>query len=163
MSLENIKDTDIAYLAGFVDGEGCFFIGKFKTISSATGNVGENFHTLLKLSNTDYETLYNLNKKFGGLLQTQSRLTRKSKIDREVYSLTFSGDLLTDITEKLLPYLITKRKQAEIMIKMRSTFFRGRSRGQTPVDPNITNRRNELMIELRKHNSRFHSHPLKQE
>lgn len=161
MDYKSMKPTDLAYLAGFVDGEGCFFIGFFKTISAATGAPGQNYHTILKISNTCERTMRHLHIKFGGLLRGVNRTTRKSGIIRPVYDLVWSGDSLTDLTTALLPYLFLKEPQACVMLKMRSTFMRGRSRGQTPVSEEIKKKRHEYFLELRNLNSRFASHPLK--
>ncbi len=161
MSYKSMKETDLAYLAGFIDGEGCFFIGLFKTISSATGKPGENYHTILKISNTCERTMRHLQVKFGGLLRGVNHATRKSGIIRPVFDLVWSGDDLTDLTKAILPYLVLKEPQAKVMLKMRSTFFRGRSRGQTPLSEETKEERLSYFREIRKLNSRFASHPLK--
>ena len=161
MDYKSMKKTDLAYLAGFVDGEGCFFIGFFKTISPATGKPGQNYHTVLKISNTCERTMRYLKDKFGGLLRGVNRATRKSGIIRPVFDLVWTGDDLTDLTKALLPYLVLKEPQAKVMLKMRNTFFRGRGRGQTILSEEIKEERHQYFLEIRKLNSRFASHPLK--
>ncbi len=156
---ENVTEIEFAYLAGFIDGEGCFFIGLFNTKSAATGRMNPNYHTLITITNTDKGVIKWIINKFGGTKDNQSRPTRKSKIIRTIYKVCFTGNRLTNLTKRLLPYLIYKRPHAEVMLKMRSTF--AEKRGKVFVSEEKKDFRYSCMRELRTLNTRFHGHPLK--
>ena len=147
-------------MAGIVDGEGCFFIGLFKTKSAATGNINENYHTLLKISNNNYEVLEWIKGRFGGSIDKRSKKQKLRENEIMTYSLEFSGNSLSDITELLLPHLKVKKRHAEVMIEMRKTF--PRKRGKVFVSEETKSFRYSLMCNLRKLNTRFHGHLLKQ-
>jgi hypothetical protein len=155
----NYTRDDLCYLAGFVDGEGCFFIGLFKTKSASTGNINLNYHTLLKISNNNYEVLQSLCEQFGGSIDKRNKKQKLREHECVTYSLEFSGNSLTDITKLLLPLLRAKKKHAEVMIKMRETF--PRNRGKVFVSEETKSYRYSLMCELRTLNTRFHGHHLK--
>ena len=69
------KDQNIAqlaYLAGIIDGEGCFFIGKSKT--SRPYGCGFHFYAVLRITNTDEGLILWLEKTFGGAKNSRYRL-----------------------------------------------------------------------------------------
>jgi hypothetical protein len=154
------KRDDLCYLAGFIDGEGCFFIGLFKTKSKCTGKINFNYHTLLKISNNNYEVLEWIKERFGGSIDKRNRKQRLRQNEVATYSLEFSGNSLTDLTKELLPHLKIKKRHAEVMIKMRETF--PRKIGKVFVSEETKLYRYNLMMELRTLNTRFHGHHLKQ-
>jgi len=151
---------DLLYLAGFIDGEGCFFIGLFKTKSACTGNFNYNYHTILKISNNNYEVLEWIQERFGGSIDKRTKKQKLRKNEVITYSLEFTGNLLTDLTKELLPHLKIKKRHAEIMIKMRETF--PRNRGKAFVSEETKALRYSFMLDLRTLNTRFHGHHLKQ-
>lgn len=155
------NETDIAYLAGFIDGEGCFFIGIFDT-KSAAGNVTPNYHTYIKISNTNKEVMQWIAEKFSGTNYQQFKSTdRARKFEKEIHNIQFTGQTLNIILPKILPYLIVKKPHCEIMIKMRSTFVEHRRLSKKSVSREVHDFRYQCFLELRKLNSRFHNHPLK--
>ncbi len=149
----------IEYLAGFVDGEGCFFIGNFATVARPGAKSYQNYHTLLKISNNNYEVLELIQKTFGGSIDKRMKKQKLRLNEFPTYSLEFTGNTLTELCYKLLPYLFVKRIHCEIMIKMRETF--PKKRGKVFVSEETKELRQDLHIALRKINTRFHGHPLK--
>lgn len=158
--LSNVTPLDLAYLAGFIDGEGCFFIGNFPTVSKCTGNRYLNYHCILKVSNNCVSVLDWICNTF------HSRTTKFNKKNKDhtrnfiTYDCYFTGNLLTDLTKMLLPYLKIKQPQAEVMLKMRATFPRSGSSGRYRC-PERDAIRAELHKEMHRLNSRFKYHPLK--
>jgi hypothetical protein len=157
-------ETELAYLAGFIDGEGCFFIGIFDT-KSASGNIARNYHTYIKICNTNKEVMQYIAYKFSGTNYCQWKSTdRARKFDKEIHNIQFTGKNLNLILPKILPYLIVKKPHCEIMIKMRSTFMantRLSKRSTLENAQEIHNFRYDCFLQLRKLNSRFHNHILK--
>lgn len=150
---------DISYLAGFIDGEGCFYIGYIwhKNRYSAYHYV-----TVLKISNNDTDTLKWIHEKFGGRIDLQHKKTKSADRNFITYNILFTGNQLTDLTDLLIPYLRNKKPQALIMKEMRATYPRKR-RGNMPVDPELMEVRKQCHDKIHRLNSRFKNHPLKQD
>ena len=153
-----MKDTELAYLAGIIDGEGCFFIGLFRT--EATKNR-MNYHTYIKISNNEKSLIDWVHKKAGATNIQQDRLTRKSGANRACYSSQITGATLDALLPKIFPYLIIKRRQCEIMLRMRNTFTPHRRLQKKEISQEIHDIRYQCYLELRSINSRFRNHPAK--
>lgn len=151
----NQTDLQLAYLAGIVDGEGCFYFGKVK--QGRYGN-GTQWHCHLSITNTDFsliEWLYNL---FGGNREHQYRWTSKKAFCRPVYRWNATGPLLDYICPKIYPFLIIKKSHCETMMEIRTTYI---GIGNNRLSENIVEKRTELLTKMHNLNSRFHAHPLK--
>ncbi len=161
MDFTKLTDAQIGYFAGIVDGEGCFSIGLFGTKSRYTGEILMNYHTYIKVSNTDENLIKWIQDIMGGSNYTQQRSTRINKYDRQIYNIQISGETLDLVMPIIYPYLIIKRKQCEVMIKMRSTFKRNRGLSKKAISQEIHDFRHDCYSEMRALNSRWHTHPLK--
>jgi hypothetical protein len=148
----------LAYLAGVVDGEGCFYLGKIPK-KAGDGYVNEHYRGLLKIDNTDVRLLDWIDDVFSGTSSARCRSTSSKKFEREIFTWTATGDRLLDLCEQILPYLVIKKEQCEIMIRFRKTYV-GRL-GSTKVSEEILLARQECLEEIRKLNSRWHLHPIK--
>lgn len=144
----------IAYLAGIIDGEGCFYIGTTKQ----KYGTGFQWHAMLKITNCDVVLIEWLEQVFGGYRESRSRWTSKKAFERPVYSWQATGDMLDYIIESVMPYLIIKRRHCNVMKRYRMT----KLPGSTRLTDSVNDQRLELMKELRNLNSRFHNHPLKE-
>lgn len=113
------KETDIAYLAGIIDGEGSIYIGNF---SCNPKTKTPYYQTNIQVTNTDKPLIDWLQCTFGGLISKRTRKQHAENSRKQAYVWTASGERLTHLCELLLPFLICKRKQAEIMLEMRATF-----------------------------------------
>ncbi len=147
--------TTIAYMAGLVDGEGCFYSGKVK--QGKYGN-GWQFHTALVLSSCDECIIEWLEKTFGGKRESRYRWTSTKSHYRPVFNWRAQGPMLDFLCPLLLPYLIIKKRQCEVMIKIRTTYA---NIGSKRLSSEIAQQRIELISQLRSLNSRFSGHDLK--
>lgn len=152
------KPTDLAYMAGIVDGEGCFYIGLIPK-KSGDGYATAHYRGLLKIDNTDHVLIDWLNQAFSGSNSAATRFTSSRKFEREVFSWIATGDRLLDLCEQILPYLTIKRKQCEIMIQFRKTYTAKLGSNKLSIE-SITARQ-QCLEDIRKLNSRFHLHPLR--
>lgn len=111
--------AQIAYMAGIIDGEGSIYIGNFSS-NPKTGS--KYYQTNIEVTNTDKNLMDWIVNTFGGRLNiyTAKQLPKNSR--RTVYRWIATGERVTHLAEILLPYLIAKKRQAEIMIKMRETY-----------------------------------------
>lgn len=152
----NQTPTQIAYLAGIVDGEGCFYFGKVK--QGRYGN-GTQWHCKLAVTSTDKCLTDWLNDLFGGTKEQRYRYTSKKKFERPIHRWDASGLMLDYICPLILPFLIIKRRQCETMIEIRKTYA---NIGSQRLPAEIVAKRDQFLVIMRNLNSRFHDHPLKQ-
>jgi hypothetical protein len=147
--------VQLAYLAGIVDGEGCFYIGNIK--QGKYGN-GLQWHSMLKVTSCDECLILWLEDIFGGSKDSRYRWTSKKKFTRPVFNWQATGDMLDYILPKIIPYLIIKKDHCKIMLQYRET---SKNIGSKRLPASVNSKRLELMCALRKLNSRYHDHPLK--
>lgn len=147
--------AQIAYLAGIVDGEGCFYLGHVK--QGKYGN-GFQFHSMLKITSCDESLILWLEKVFGGQKDSRYRWTSKQAFTRPVYNWQATGEMLDYLCPLLLPYLIIKEPQCRVMMRYRLT---SKNIGSKRLPEDIVAKRLELITEMRNLNSRWHDHPLK--
>lgn len=150
--------TQIAYLAGIIDGEGSIYIGNFSS-NPKTGT--EYYQTNIEVTNTDENLINWLLENIGGRKSkyTQKQTPKNSR--RDVYKWIVSGDLLTHLCLLLLPYVIIKKRQCEIMIEMRKTFEKTRickgKQGVQPIDTEVLQLRKKYFDEMRSLHCRNYS------
>lgn len=102
--------SQISYLAGIIDGEGTFYIGY------SCKKWGSRMYVV----NTDKRLIDWLKNTFGGLVYTRNSL--KNPAWKTKYEWILEKAKIPPICEVILPYLICKKEQAELMIKFRKTF-----------------------------------------
>lgn len=108
MTLRNILETEIAYLAGFFDGEGFIIICKDKT---RLGNPS--YRLRIGASQVIKSPIDLLKDKFGGLVRLQEKPNAKH---RSIYTWEQHSQKAVDTLKILLPYLLTKKDQANFAI-----------------------------------------------
>lgn len=102
-----MTDTDIAYIAGFFDGEGCVTI----TRNSPRGEKRFPTYSLkAQTVQTELSVLQWMQQKFGGSIV----VTVKHDGYRTAYRHCLSGDRAAVFIRTILPYLRIKRPQAEL-------------------------------------------------
>jgi hypothetical protein len=89
----------LAYLAGYIDGEGCF-----------RWNGGP----YIEISNTYPHTLFEVRRTFGG--GVRKRASSKG-MHRTTWVWWICGQAARDTAEMCLPFLMEKRRQAEILLE----------------------------------------------
>lgn len=99
-------ETDLAYLAGIFDGEGCIHLTPDHHRKSTRNRV------MLTISNTDRELMDWL-LGFGGSLASDGKDPRRSVQYR--WRIAARSDVI-DFLESILPYLRVKKSKAEIAI-----------------------------------------------
>ena len=94
--------TKLAYIAGFVDGEGCVRIKK--------GTAS--YYVTFQVTNTDRKPLQMIKKIFGGKVYFQEKGTNKT-----VWQYYATCNEAVDICRTLIGFSTTKKKQMELAIK----------------------------------------------
>lgn len=154
------SSTQIAYLAGIIDGEGSIYIGNFSK-NPKTGSPY--FQTNIQVTNTEKSLIDWIFETFGGLISKRTPRQTSKNSTKQAWVWTASGERVTHICELILPYLLCKRKQAEIMLKMRSTYTNERhvkkgNQGLIPLDQELITLRQSYMNELRSLHCRTYSY-----
>jgi hypothetical protein len=142
--------AECAYLAGIVDGEGSIYIGAFSS-NPKTGTP--HYQTNIEVNNTDTRLIDWLVNTFGGkkLAYTPKQTPKNSR--KPVFRWIASGDRVTHMCEIMMPYLVIKVRQAQIMLKMRETFnhtgIKKGMQGLPSVSNDILEIRKQLETEMR--------------
>lgn len=134
LDMSKVKREDLIYLAGYVDGDGCFFISK-RTLLTKAGKT--QYMLKLQLHCINEAFIDDLQKVFGGVKVTYRRKPPRNFL----YGIEFTGNLLTHLCELLIPFLRLKKPNAENMLKMRRTY--NGTGGQIVVDQSTLDIREE--------------------
>ena len=108
-----ISQTELAYLAGFIDGEG--------TITLNYRRDRDSFQPLISITNTDKMIIEWLANIFsgGGITEYNSTHTHSFKYENRktlyVYQLGRQSEIVK-LLESILPYLKVKKKRAELLL-----------------------------------------------
>ena len=97
-----MKSQNLAYAAGFVDGEGCFQIGKNGAVS-------------LAVTNTSRAALESLTTSLG----VGKIARRNQRVNKTQWIWTAYGAECVHSIMELMPYLIDKKPQAETIIEFK--------------------------------------------
>lgn len=142
----------LAYLAGIVDGEGCLCIYR---VNPAKYNRYQNpcFRSILNISNTRKELFDWIENHFGNLNQSKkhrrSIFKKNSTHERWIYEWVVQGHRLVDICSQLLPYLVLKQRQAQLILEFRKTYELQKGFGSaTPLNPEIIATREDIRVEM---------------
>lgn len=92
-----------AYVAGFIDGEGCFILSHSIT---------------LKVSHTHFRTLKHLQSLFGGTIREHNHISHK----KQAWTWGLNGKDAIDCILAIRPFLIEKRSQADKCLEYWKTF-----------------------------------------
>ena len=91
----------LSYVAGYIDGEGCFSFNRSPEVS---------------VTNTFPYTLRKLAEMFGGVVRT-----RTQPDGREYFQWRIYGDNAIDFIHQVRPYLWEKLPQADLVLRIRDT------------------------------------------
>ncbi len=100
-----------AYIAGIVDGEGS--ISMYKAVSRTGGVDGKRYRVRCSIANTNLEMLEFTKNYFGAGSIYTSKPKAKHKV---VYMLYFYDNQAHQVIKAIRPYLIIKKKQADVAI-----------------------------------------------
>src|SRR5574338_1062599 len=148
----------LAYLAGIIDGEGCFHACKLKN-KPGDGYKNGHYRCVLKVSNTDKRLFDWLQETFRGTCSAAIKQTRDKLFKRDCYEWVVTGHRLLDICQQVLPYLIIKKRHCELIIKFRQTFPQQLGRGNREITAEETIIREGCIAEIKKLNARARSLP----
>jgi len=103
-----IKNTDFAYAAGYIDGDGCFYIGK--TTNKKTGRI--RYQSMLVIASTNRFILDEFASKFGGSVRLSDNRLKYSG-QKPQYQFIIKTKKALQFTQSIQPYLVDKIREAE--------------------------------------------------
>lgn len=110
--MKNLTDTEAAYIAGIIDGEGSIRIQKRNYISCGKEQI--TFVVQINVTNNNIDVLEFLKEKTGvGNVYIH---THPSENHRICYRFTISARIAHDLLKQIYPYMIIKKKHTEIAI-----------------------------------------------
>lgn len=105
------KEILYAYMGGLIDGEGSIKI--IRTVKPNKPNEYNTFDAAIRIGMTDKEPIELFKEEFGGSLFVEKRQNYK-----DIYRWQCAGNKkVPPIVEKILPYLIVKKPQAELLLE----------------------------------------------
>jgi len=140
-----VSDTDLAYAAGFFDGEGHISIA-FSTSKKCRGYSYDRYTLIVSMSQMDRRPLDYISSKFGGNVRhlVAKRSYDKGKYSRYDWSLACNNAV--SFLKKIRPWLHVKIEQADIAIEFQATMDKRRK----PTPPHVVELRKELAESLKK-------------
>lgn len=140
-----VKRDDLIYLAGLIDGDGCFFISKRIT----RGNRKcQSYAMNLNIHCVEKSLIDWIIDTFGGIRY----INRKKPPRRPLHGVEFTGNRLTQLISLILPFLKLKKPHAQNMLEMRSTYD-GIGGRYTNIPKEIIDLRDQCYLKSREMNS----------
>jgi hypothetical protein len=142
INLSDMTETDKAYLAGLLDGEGCLHISEQnRKMTPVPVYAG---HVIITQGEAQADVLrkYQSELKIGSI---QSNLDRGGNV---VYHWRICAKAAEKFVRLVLPYLVIKTEQAKIFLEFRETFDRQGGWGTYQTPPSMLAKRKECRIKL---------------
>ncbi len=151
-NITSLTGTDYAYFAGIVDGEGTISISRITT--RRNGHVYFSYAPHLSISNTDFDMIKSLESRFGGgIVRVAPPSNKRWKRDNRLY---FRREEMLAILPRIIPYLTSKKRKAELLLEYMTTRTENVRRDENGhfVGIPLTKRQKKIIAEIRKKNRR---------
>src|SRR5579864_844639 len=151
MKEKKYTDLQLSYLAGIIDSCGSMYIS---LIHAKSKTHLPHYQTKLEISNTDENLINWLSNTFGGKKYEYIPKPSIKNARKKLYRWILTNEILL-LCSKVLPFLISKKRQCEIMIEMRKTYIKINTNsikgkyGFQSLEGNIMESRKVLFEELR--------------
>jgi hypothetical protein len=117
---DSMKETDIAWAAGLIDGEGCVHIHKM------TRTKNTYYGLMISVTNTNLDAII----KIKNIFEVGSIFESKTYKDKPIYTLTVRGKEAAMVICEILPYSIIKREELMLGLFFQNTIIYG---GRVPI------------------------------
>ena len=115
MKYEGVTEVEWAQLATWFDSEGTLSFSKWARPSVKSRRRTPMYRPLTCVSNSDDRVFVWLKARFGGYVNTERPQTETRKTSR--VWMAPAGDALVEMLRRVIPHLILKQAQAELVIK----------------------------------------------
>jgi len=154
--MERVAIERSAYTAGAIDGEG--WIGLQRGSPEARGVRSPRFAFGLTITNTNKQWLETLQSWFGGTIHRIEAAGHRNR--RACYILRFRSAEVRNVLAAVMPYLLVKRRQAELLMEFFPLAYQRRAMNLPPHQPRdsdpIVLKQQAIYEELRRLNQRGH-------
>lgn len=137
-------ETERAWLAGFIDGEGNIGI----THIASTGPLGKRHVLRVTVTNTHVPTLHHIHELWGA---TRMSMRERKNGWKAAGDVVWWAQRAGEVLREVQPYLVTKKEQCRIALEFLETMNSPEHRSR-PITDEIWNRREALRLELSGHN-----------
>lgn len=150
-----MEETFKAYVAGFIDGEGFVDIHRQATEKTmkSRGLKNPSFQPIVQISNSNKEVLDKIHATYGGSIYSR----RKKDGHKQIYSFVVTARKAEKLLTDILPYLVIKKIQAELVLKFYSEGIAFPDRNKVPVEELV--RRENIYMSLRNLNYKGDNRP----
>lgn len=111
--LEHCSEVELAWLAGLVDGEGCFRI----SLPGLKGNRRYHGSPTFTIAMIHYPTMVRVGKMLDKEPSRRGWITGRI---HPLYGIQLAGEKALQVARVLRPYLLTKSEQAWLLLEMRA-------------------------------------------
>lgn len=144
--IASFAETDCAYIAGLIDGEGSIYVMRH------TGRFGrQTYYPAVSIAMTHLGVLQWYAERLGLAV---ADVPRTPEGWRDQYSVRIHGKRAIALCRRLLPYLKVKREQANLLLDFPFEDRRGRSPSDRFLDPAIVAKRADLRDRVNALNAR---------
>lgn len=141
--ISQITETEKAYLAGIIDGEGSIIISKLKP-NKKKGEINPRYQLFLKVSNTDRRLLEWISKR---CLVNIHLHERKKSNQRKCYTIHLPVVVALELLECIYSYIIIKKEQVDLAVRFRKSF---ENCGHNTIPDNILQEREWCYQEMKR-------------
>jgi hypothetical protein len=112
-------DTELAYIAGLIDGEGYIGIKRSQPYQHLTGRVNPGYHARLCIKMVEESAIRFLAETLGGWYFEEKR-PNGGLSKRRLFSYQATDKAAAEVLRAVLPYLRVKRANAEAVLELRA-------------------------------------------
>lgn len=104
-----MPNTEVAYLAGLMDGEGCIYMERKASRHSYS------YVLVVRVTNEHKGALERCKEKFGGSLYTMSEADTEQN-RKQIFQWSIKGKAAHEFLKTVVPFLVIKLEQAQLVI-----------------------------------------------
>lgn len=101
---DKITKTDYCYIAGYLDGDGCFYIGK----KNSNKRLSQKYIISIAITSVNSKVLYFFKSLFGGGV---GLISKEFQNQKPLYQWSIQKKDTINLCEKILPYLVEKKEE----------------------------------------------------
>lgn len=142
--LTKIPESNLAYLAGIIDGEGCIRIAKRVKRSEEKWGY---YELSLVVTNTDARLIKWIESTFGGSV---TPLARRKSHHKDLYEWVVSSRAAGSILSAVEKFMIVKKEQAQLALRFRENINNTRTHPGQSLSPNVLEFRANCCEEMKR-------------
>ncbi len=137
------RQLEIAWAAGFVDGEGCVRIRVLN--NRRLGKIS--YSLALSAAQVERDPLERLKRLFGGSISLTVRCLKGNQ--SPYYQFIVTGSSAASAFAEMLPHLTVKKERAQLALEFQKHVKKGRSKLTDPITQQEWTRREDLYLRMR--------------